>query len=44
MVEQIESLQPNPVLGDTPSVISLSDYRDFGGVKFPMRIRRQAHF
>ncbi|MEI8031181.1 MAG: MBL fold metallo-hydrolase [Comamonadaceae bacterium] len=40
LVEQIESLQPNPVLGDTASVISFSDYRDFGGVKFPMRIRQ----
>lgn len=40
MVEQIESLQPNPVLGDMPSVISFSDYKDFGGVKFPMRIRQ----
>ena len=36
MVEQIESVQPNPVLGDTPSVIVFSDYQDFGGVKFPM--------
>ena len=40
MVEQIESVQPNPVLGDTPSVISFTDYKDFGGVKFPMRIRQ----
>jgi glyoxylase-like metal-dependent hydrolase (beta-lactamase superfamily II) len=40
LVEQIETLQPNPVLGDTASVISFSDYRDFGGVKFPMRIRQ----
>jgi glyoxylase-like metal-dependent hydrolase (beta-lactamase superfamily II) len=40
LVEQIESLQPNPVMGDTASVISFSDYRDFGGVKFPMRIRQ----
>lgn len=40
LVEQIESEQPHPVLGDTPSVISFADYRDFGGVKFPMRIRQ----
>lgn len=40
MVEQIESLQPNPVMGDTASVIQFSDYKDFGGVKFPMRIRQ----
>lgn len=40
MVEQIESMQPHPVTGDTSSVISFSDYRDVGGVKFPMRIRQ----
>ncbi|WP_114973687.1 MBL fold metallo-hydrolase [Rhodoferax ferrireducens] len=40
LVEQIETVQPNPVMGDTGSVISFSDYRDFGGVKFPMRIRQ----
>jgi glyoxylase-like metal-dependent hydrolase (beta-lactamase superfamily II) len=40
LVEQIESVQPHPVMGDTGSVIRFSDYRDFGGVKFPMRIRQ----
>ena len=40
LVEQIESVQPNPVMGDTGSVITFSDYKDFGGVKFPMRIRQ----
>jgi glyoxylase-like metal-dependent hydrolase (beta-lactamase superfamily II) len=40
LVEQIESVQPNPVMGDTGAVISFSDYKDFGGVKFPMRIRQ----
>lgn len=40
LVEQIESVQPNPVMGDTASVIRFSDYRDFGGVKFPMRIQQ----
>ena len=38
IVEKVESVQPNPVMGDTPSIISFSDYKDFGGVKFPMRI------
>ena len=33
---------PNPVLGDTAVVTTYSDYRDFGGVKFPMRIRQSA--
>jgi glyoxylase-like metal-dependent hydrolase (beta-lactamase superfamily II) len=40
LVEQIESVQPHPVSGDTESVIRFSDYRDVGGVKFPMRIRQ----
>jgi len=40
MVEQIESTQPHPVSGDTASVIRFSDYRDTGGVKFPMRIQQ----
>ena len=40
LVEKIESVLPHPVLGDTASVISFSDYKDFGGVKFPMRIRQ----
>ena len=40
MVEQIESTQPHPVSGDTGSVIRFSDYKDTGGVKFPMRIQQ----
>ncbi len=40
MVEQIETSQPNPVLGDTLSVISFSDYKDVGAIKFPMRIQQ----
>jgi len=40
LVEQVESLQPHPVLGDTPSVIRYSEYRDVGGAKFPMRIQQ----
>jgi glyoxylase-like metal-dependent hydrolase (beta-lactamase superfamily II) len=40
MVEQIESTQPHPVTGDTASVIRFSDYKDTGGVKFPMRIQQ----
>ena len=40
LVEQIESVQPHPVSGDTAAVIQFSDYRDAGGVKFPMRIRQ----
>ncbi len=40
LVEQIESVQPHPVTGDTESVIGFTDYQEIGGVKFPMRIRQ----
>jgi glyoxylase-like metal-dependent hydrolase (beta-lactamase superfamily II) len=30
----------SPVLGDMPVSVSYADYRDFGGVKFPTRIRQ----
>ena len=40
MVEKIDSVQPHPVTGDTTSTILFSDYKDTGGVKFPMRIQQ----
>lgn len=40
LVERVESMQPNAVLGDTPSVIQYSDYKEVAGIKFPMRIRQ----
>jgi len=40
MVERVESVQPNPVLGDTPTVTTYSGYRDYAGVKFPSRIQQ----
>jgi glyoxylase-like metal-dependent hydrolase (beta-lactamase superfamily II) len=40
LVEQIDSVMPHPVMGDTASTIVFSDYKDTGGVKFPMRIRQ----
>ncbi|MEP6789961.1 MAG: MBL fold metallo-hydrolase, partial [Ramlibacter sp.] len=40
LVERVDSVQPNPVLGDVQAVTLYSDYRDFGGVKFPTRIRQ----
>jgi len=40
LVERVESVQPNPVLGDTPTVTLYSGYRDYGGVKFPTRIQQ----
>jgi glyoxylase-like metal-dependent hydrolase (beta-lactamase superfamily II) len=41
LVERVDSVQPNPVLGDTRAVTLYSGYRDFGGIKFPSRIRQE---
>ena len=38
LVERIETRIPDPVLGETDVVTTYSDYRDYGGVKFPTRI------
>jgi len=38
MVTKVESWIDNPVLGDMLVVTTYSDYKDFGGVKFPGRI------
>jgi glyoxylase-like metal-dependent hydrolase (beta-lactamase superfamily II) len=40
LVDRVESRVPDPVLGDTVAITTYSDYQDFGGVKFPMRIRQ----
>jgi glyoxylase-like metal-dependent hydrolase (beta-lactamase superfamily II) len=40
MVEQIDSVMPHPVTGDTASNIVFSGYKDFGGVMFPARIQQ----
>ncbi len=40
LVDSVESRIPDPVLGEAKAVTAYSDYRDFGGVKFPMRIRQ----
>ncbi len=40
LIERIDSVQPSPVLGDTPTVTMFSGYRDHVGVKFPGRIRQ----
>jgi glyoxylase-like metal-dependent hydrolase (beta-lactamase superfamily II) len=40
LVEKIDAVVPNAVLGDMPVEIQYSDYKDFGGVKFPMKIRQ----
>jgi glyoxylase-like metal-dependent hydrolase (beta-lactamase superfamily II) len=42
LVERVEGAIPNPVLGDMPVEVTYADYKDFGGVKFPTRIRQSA--
>ena len=41
-VERVESTMPDQVLGDLAVVTTYSDYRDFDGVRFPMRIQQSA--
>ena len=38
LVEKVESWFDNPVLGDMAVVTMYSDYKDYGGVKFPGRV------
>jgi glyoxylase-like metal-dependent hydrolase (beta-lactamase superfamily II) len=38
MVERVETKIDNNVLGDTPFETAFSEYKDFGGVKFPTHI------
>jgi glyoxylase-like metal-dependent hydrolase (beta-lactamase superfamily II) len=38
MVTKVTTKFPNPVMGDMDYVFLYSDYKDFGGVKFPMKI------
>jgi glyoxylase-like metal-dependent hydrolase (beta-lactamase superfamily II) len=42
LVTQVASTFADPVLGDTATLTRYSDYRDFGGVKFPTRIRQSS--
>ncbi len=42
LVEKVEAVISNPVVDDTSVEVTYCDYRDFGGVKFPMRIRQSA--
>ncbi len=42
LVERVESVMPNPVLGDTAVVTTYNDYRQFGGIWFPTRIKQSA--
>jgi glyoxylase-like metal-dependent hydrolase (beta-lactamase superfamily II) len=40
LVEKAVAVVPSAVLGDMRVEINYSDYKDFGGVKFPMKIRQ----
>jgi len=40
LIERVDATLPNPVLGDMPVTVTYGDYRDFGGVKFPTKIRQ----
>jgi glyoxylase-like metal-dependent hydrolase (beta-lactamase superfamily II) len=37
-VRSIATIVDNPVLGDMPLTVEFSEYKDFGGVKFPAKI------
>ena len=41
LVERVQTMVDNTVLGDTPVEITYSDYKEFAGVKFPTRIVRR---
>jgi hypothetical protein len=38
LLERVETMIDNSVTGDTPLEVRYTDYKDFGGVKFPSRI------
>jgi len=40
LVERVESRAPEAVFGDAAFVTTYADYRDFGGVKFPVHIQQ----
>jgi glyoxylase-like metal-dependent hydrolase (beta-lactamase superfamily II) len=42
LVERVESRVPDTVLGETSATTVYSNYRDYGGVKFPGRIQQSA--
>jgi glyoxylase-like metal-dependent hydrolase (beta-lactamase superfamily II) len=41
LVARVDSRLSNPVMGDTEVVTEYSDYKDYGGVKFPDRIEQR---
>jgi glyoxylase-like metal-dependent hydrolase (beta-lactamase superfamily II) len=40
LIEKVDATVSNTVLGDMPVTIMYADYKDFGGVKFPTKIRQ----
>jgi hypothetical protein len=42
LVEKVTGTVANAVLGDSTVVVTYADYKDFGGVKFPTKIRQTA--
>jgi glyoxylase-like metal-dependent hydrolase (beta-lactamase superfamily II) len=38
LLQSVATVIDNPVLGDMPVTVAFSDYKDFGGVKFPAKI------
>ncbi len=42
LVEKVEAVLSNPVVGDMPVEVTYADYQEFAGVKFPTRIRQAA--
>ena len=40
LVRRVDSIVPDPVLGDTPVVTTYDDYRESGGIRFPTRVRQ----
>jgi glyoxylase-like metal-dependent hydrolase (beta-lactamase superfamily II) len=42
LIDRVAGTIPNAVLGDLPIEITYADYKDFGGVKFPTKIRQTA--
>jgi len=42
LIEKVESLSANPVLGDMVTETTYADYKDFSGVQFPTKITQKA--
>jgi len=40
LVRRVDSIVPDPVLGDTPVVTTYDDYRESNGIRFPMHVRQ----